>query len=93
MTGFTIHMCYPPSLNMLRRNAIKKLRERIMIIIPFHLKYIKGSEITKSLAFAPRFRSYLVDLIEQNRRRSRATLRIFRLRIGRRWPEAGMQKR
>ena len=37
------------------------------------------------------YRSGLVDLIEQNRRHSRATLRVLRLKIGQKWPEDGMR--
>jgi hypothetical protein len=33
----------------------------------------------------------LVELIEPNRRRSRATLRIWRLKFGQKWPEDEMQ--
>src|SRR6185369_13143433 len=40
---------------------------------------------------ALRFRSDLAELIEANRRRSRATLRIWRLKFGQRWPEDEMQ--
>jgi hypothetical protein len=38
---------------------------------------VKGSEINKSLGFAPRFRSDLVDPIEQNRRRSLSCVEDF----------------
>ena len=40
---------------------------------------------------ALRFRSDLLPMIEQNRRRSRATLRILRLNGRQRWPEDEMQ--
>jgi hypothetical protein len=40
---------------------------------------------------ALRFRTDLTELIEPNRRRSRATLRIWRLKFGQRWPEDEMQ--
>ena len=40
---------------------------------------------------ALRFRSDLLPLIEQNRRRSRATLRILRLKRRQRWPEDEIQ--
>ena len=40
---------------------------------------------------ALRFRSGLVDLVEQNRRHSRATLRLLRLKIGQKWLEDGMR--
>ena len=40
---------------------------------------------------ALRFRSDLAELIEPNRRRSRATLRIWCLKFGQRWPEDEMQ--
>jgi len=40
---------------------------------------------------ALRFGSDLAVLIEPNRRRSRATLRIWRLKHGQRWPEDEMQ--
>jgi len=39
---------------------------------------------------APGFRLGLVELIEQNRKRSRATLRILRLKFGQKRPEDGM---
>ena len=38
------------------------------------------------------FGSDLADLTEQNRRRSMATLRILRLRIGQRWPKSEMHQ-
>ena len=52
----------------------------------------KGLGINNSLELAHRFMADLVDPIEQNRKRSCATFRILRLRIGQRWSEAGMQK-
>ena len=45
----------------------------------------KGSGINNLCIQALGFRSDLVDPTEQNRRRSAATLRILRLRIGQRW--------
>ncbi len=45
------------------------------------------------MEFALRFRSDLVDLIEQNRRHSSVMLRILRLKIDQRWPEDEMQNR
>ena len=42
--------------------------------------------------FVPRFGSDLVATIEQDRRNSRAILRILRLRSRQRWPEDGMRK-
>jgi hypothetical protein len=41
---------------------------------------------------ALRLRSDLAELIEPNRRRTKATLRIWRLKFGQKWPEDEMQK-
>ncbi len=52
-----------------------------------------GLGINKLLEFVPEFRSDSVDLIEQNRRHSSTMSRVLRLRIFRRWSEAGIRKR
>ena len=61
---------------------------RLAMIATWYLKgskcYTKGLEINNSLELAHRFRSDLVDPIEKNRNRSCTTLRILRLRIGKR---------
>ena len=51
----------------------------------------KGLSGNKCYKIALRFGSALAGLIELNRRRSRATLRIWRLKTGQRWPEDEMQ--
>src|SRR5208337_2569118 len=51
-----------------------------------------GSRINNLCIQALRFGSDLADPTEQNRRRSIATLRILRLRIGQRWPKSAMHQ-
>ena len=52
----------------------------------------KGWLINNLCIQALRFGSDLADPTEQNRRRSIATLRILRPRIGQRWPKSGMDQ-
>ena len=55
-------------------------------------KRSKGSRINNLCIQALGFRSDLADPTEQNRRRSIATLRILRLRLGQRWPKSEMHQ-
>src|SRR5208337_3178235 len=65
---------------------------------PFHLTYrqvrpiLEGSRINDLCIQALRFGSDLADPTERNHRRSIATLRILRLRIGQRWPKSEMHQ-
>ena len=52
-------------------NALNVAADRFLILL-----MVKGLEINNSLELAHRFRADLVDPIEQNRKRSRATFRI-----------------
>jgi len=59
---------------------------KIELMIQKHVP-IRDTENTNVQCYALRFRSDLSYLIEQNRRRSRATSRIMRLKEWQRWPE------
>jgi len=52
---------------------------------------IRDLEDTEIPIIAPGFGSDFVVLIEQSRRRSKATSRILRLKHGKIWPEGEMQ--
>src|SRR5208337_4410493 len=64
----------------------------ILIPLIYNIFIKQGSRMNNLCIQALRLGSGLADPTEQNRRRSIATLRILRVRIGQRWPKSEMHQ-